>query len=162
MQNHYFDRTDPFHPYTHSTPATPGTLAPGNALRGGMPQKEEGCWPCERDGEWTQVEDHRGKEGYVDGERTEIKELGPLPGGWSASPPPPAPEELAAKRVAEIKTRLLDLDLASIRPLRAIADGTATEDDRERLAGYESVAAALREELRLLAEPGQEPAEAAE
>jgi len=65
-----------------------------------------------------------------------------------AAPSPPTPEELAARRGAEIKARLTELDLASIRPLRAIADGVATADDRARLAEYEAEAAGLREELR--------------
>ena len=43
---------------------------------------------------WEQVEDHKGKSGYVNGGPYEIKEYGPLPEGWSETPPPPTTEEL--------------------------------------------------------------------
>lgn len=43
---------------------------------------------------WEQVEDHKGKSGYVNGVPTEIKEYGPLPDGWSDTPPAPTIEEL--------------------------------------------------------------------
>ena len=51
-------------------------------------------------------------------------------------------------RKAEIYARLCELDLAAVRPLRALAAGTATDTDRERLAELEAQAAALRQELQ--------------
>lgn len=43
---------------------------------------------------WEEVEDHRGEKGYLDGQPHTITELGPLPDGWSDTPPPPTHEEL--------------------------------------------------------------------
>lgn len=57
-------------------------------------------------------------------------------------------EKLA--RVAEIEARLLELDAFSARPMRAIINGTATEDDRLILDGYEKEAATLRAEREVL------------
>jgi hypothetical protein len=67
-------------------------------------------------------------------------------------PPPLTPEQLVEQHRAEIIARLAEIDIASIRPLRAIADGTATDFDREKLAALEAEAEALRGEL---AEQGQ-------
>lgn len=62
-KNYYFDQSDPLHPFTHEAEATPGTFPPVNALRI-KPEIIEGYKPCEKSGEWVQVEDHRGKEVY--------------------------------------------------------------------------------------------------
>ena len=48
-----------------------------------------------------QVEDHRGKQGYVNGEPYTVTKPGPLPDGWSDTPPPPTPDELAAQARAQ-------------------------------------------------------------
>jgi hypothetical protein len=66
----------------------------------------------------------------------------------------PTPEELVAVRKAEILAQLMEIDADSIRPLRAIADGTATDFDREKLAALDSEAADLREELAGLGQTG--------
>ncbi len=87
--NHYFDPADPLHPYTHSLPASPGTLPPPNALRGEMRPAPAGLWPCEKDGAWEMQEDHRGKQGWIDGEPATVNQVGPLPAGWSDAPPAP-------------------------------------------------------------------------
>ena len=90
--NHYFDPTAPLHPYTHSLPATPGTLPPPNALRSDAESlaAPAGFWPCEQNGAWVTVEDHRGKHGWIDGEPITITRVGPLPVGWSDAAPEPA------------------------------------------------------------------------
>lgn len=54
------------------------------------------------------------------------------------------------KRVQEIRQRLLEIDTESIRPLRATADGSATEFDTQKLATLEQEATALRTELASL------------
>lgn len=52
-----------------------------------------------------------------------------------------------AVRAEEIRARLMQIDSESIRPLRAVTAGTATEFDAKKLASLESEAAKLREEL---------------
>ena len=61
--------------------------------------------------------------------------------------PEPTPEEQKQARIAEIKSRLLEIDLESVRPLRAKAYGTATPEDDAKLAAMEQEAEALRAEL---------------
>jgi hypothetical protein len=56
-----------------------------------------------------------------------------------------------AARHEEILARLAEIDAASIRPLRAVANGTATAFDTQKLADLDSEAAALRAELAGLA-----------
>jgi hypothetical protein len=53
------------------------------------------------------------------------------------------PEE----RRAEILARLAEIDTASVRPLRAVAAGEATEFDHNKLAALDAEAAELRTEL---------------
>ena len=53
------------------------------------------------------------------------------------------PEE----RRAAILARLAEIDLLSIRPLRAVADNSATEFDKRKLATLDREAADLRAEL---------------
>lgn len=94
--NNYYDETQPLKPYTESTEANPGSIAPLNALRQDTkPSITPGFWPClnaESNG-WSEVEDHRKKTGYVNGKPFTVAELGPLPEGWSDTPPPPTEEE---------------------------------------------------------------------
>ena len=68
-------------------------LLPNNATRT-APTLEKGFIPCWDGKKWGQVEDHKGQEGYVNGEPYTIKEYGPLPEGWSDTPLPPTEEEL--------------------------------------------------------------------
>jgi hypothetical protein len=124
-------------------------LLPNNSTRH-APQIQDGYIPHWTGTGWEQVEDHKGKEGYLDGEPHTIKDYGPLPAGWSDEPPPPTPEELAAQRRAEILGRLAAIDTESIRPLRSLAEGAATDYDTDKLAGLEQQAAELRAELAAL------------
>lgn len=57
----------------------------------------------------------------------------------------------AEQRLAEIDAQLGEIDAASIRPLRAMADNTATEQDAQKLKELDALALALREERALLA-----------
>ena len=50
-------------------------------------------------------------------------------------------------RAAEIARRFAAIDRERIRPLAAIAAGTAADEDRSRLAALEQEAALLRAEL---------------
>ena len=56
------------------------------------------------------------------------------------------------QKISEVKQQLLKLDLQAVRPLRAIAAGTATDEDKVRLAEIESKAEALRAEIAELGE----------
>lgn len=51
------------------------------------------------------------------------------------------------QRRQEILARLTAIDSESLRPLRAVQQGTATDFDTEKLTALESEAAALRTEL---------------
>lgn len=51
---------------------------------------------------WEQVENHKGKTGYVNGEPFTVKEYGALPKGWSDTPPPPTLAEVQAVKRAKI------------------------------------------------------------
>lgn len=51
---------------------------------------------------------------------------------------------------AEVLTRLNAIDIESIRPLRSIAEGTATEMDRLKLEHLDNEAVILRKELATL------------
>lgn len=53
---------------------------------------------------WDQVENHVGKHGYVNGVPTIITEYGPLPDGWSDTPPPPPLETVRAQMKWNMKT----------------------------------------------------------
>ena len=68
---------------------------------------------------------------------------------------PPSPEELNQLRIKEIQRQLELLDTASIRPLRALADGTATSVETDKLAELEQQASALRAELSTLLQQQQ-------
>jgi hypothetical protein len=66
---------------------------------------------------------------------------------YLADPPLPTPEQLAAIRRAEILSRLTEIDAASVRPLRAIAQGEAVQADHTKLAALDAEASELRAEL---------------
>lgn len=53
----------------------------------------------------------------------------------------------ADQRIFEIKLRLAQVDFDTMRPLRAVLVGTATQFDRDKLAELEAEAVALRAEL---------------
>ncbi|MDY0258514.1 MAG: tail fiber assembly protein [Desulfovibrio sp.] len=113
MQNYYFDNTHPLHPYTYSMYATPGTFPPLNALRKELPAEKDGIHFGEKDGEWVEIEDHRGKSGYVNDEPFLIQDFGPLPEGWSDTPPLPPPlivEELFERLRNERNARVTATD----------------------------------------------------
>lgn len=66
------------------------------------PEFKDGHIPRWNGKTWEQVETHKGKEGYVNGQPYTIKKHGPLPEGWSETPPPPTVEEAKAAKWAEI------------------------------------------------------------
>ncbi len=80
-------------------------LLPNNATYV-APKAQKGRMPRWNGKVWVQVENHKGKEGYVDGQPFTIKEYGPLPEGWSDTPPPPALQEQIQAFTAKIQNRL--------------------------------------------------------
>lgn len=77
-------------------------LLPNNATRT-APTLQDGHIPRWTGTAWESVENHKGKEGYVDGKPSKIKDYGPLPAGWSDTPPPPTLEEAKTAKRAEIR-----------------------------------------------------------
>lgn len=66
--------------------------------------------------------------------------------------PSSAPEQTAEERAEELKAQLDEIDWQAIRPLRAIAAGTATDEDREILTELERQAEEIRKELALVSQ----------
>ena len=58
------------------------------------PEIKVGFIPRMVKGNWVQVENHRDKRGFIGGNPFTITEYGPLPEGWSETPPQPTIEEL--------------------------------------------------------------------
>ena len=88
MINYYFDNTNEMRPYTHQLDANDDTLAPDNALRV-EPKFKEGYWPCEKDGGWHLVSDHRDKTVYniETQESSKVDYLGPINEGFTLMEP---------------------------------------------------------------------------
>lgn len=84
-------------------------IAPGDMTEGFV-------WRVAGDA-WEEVEDHRGESGYVNGVPTEIKEYGPLPDGWSVTPPPPTLEDQLAAIEAKYAGKQAELDSALVNAL---------------------------------------------
>ena len=57
------------------------------------------------------------------------------------------PEPVPYTRTDELMTMLYEIDLASVRAIRAILSGTDTEEDHKTLEALEKQAVALRKEL---------------
>lgn len=133
QQNHYFDEQGV---YTGSLPVGREEFPPRNALRCNLPQKE-GYWPvvnAAHDG-FVLVEDHRGQEGWVNGEQTRITEVGPLPEGWSDTPPMPPDNRMPEEKRRAAYFREADA-------IRNEALSYQAEADAWRLAGNEARASA--------------------
>ena len=84
MINYYFDNTNELKPFTHELEANDDTLPPDNALRI-APEFKDGHWPCEKNGEWIQIEDHRDEIVYniETKESSKIDYLGPIKTGFT-------------------------------------------------------------------------------
>ena len=123
-----------------------GGPLPNNAVRP-APEIRKGYIPHWTGTAWEQVENHKGREGYMDGKPFTIKTYGPLPDGWSDTPPEPTQKEKDAQLKTQILARLKEIDLASVRPLRAMANGEAAQEDKDKLADLDAEAQTLRTEL---------------
>lgn len=86
--NYYYNDEHPLHPFTAESEANKDSYAPRNALRI-KPEAKSGFWPCEQDGAWVLVPDHRGEKVYdtVTAQESEIKDLGDLPDGVTTIAP---------------------------------------------------------------------------
>ena len=109
------------------------------------PVMKEGCAPVWNGSTWEYIEDHRGEKGWVNRIPVEIRELGPLPDGFTAEEPEPTPEELAAeeerRKEAEAEAaRVPDLE-AAVAELGMIASSDKEESDAAALdlAAYAAV-----------------------
>lgn len=69
-------------------------------------------------------------------------------GKWLHKPIIKPDVDVRAKQIREIESRLVELDSASLRPLRAIAAGSATQFDHAKLEALDAEAKVLRAELR--------------
>lgn len=88
----------------------PVWLQPGMSLPVAPGDSKDGFVWRANETAWEEVEDHRGESGYVNGVPTEIKEYGPLPDGWSVTPPPPTADQLFAALRAARDARLASTD----------------------------------------------------
>lgn len=84
-------------------------ILPNNATHTD-PTLKKGFVPRWTGKNWEQIEDHKGKSGYVNGQPHEVKEYGPLPEGWSDTPPSPTEEQLFVTLRASRDVRLAATD----------------------------------------------------
>ena len=83
-------------------------LLPNNATRT-APTVVDGKVPRWTGSKWEQVEDHKGKSGYVNGQPHTINAYGPLPEGWSTEPPAPTLEDQLAAIEAKYASKIASL-----------------------------------------------------
>ena len=69
-----------------------------------QPVLQEGFIPRWNGEGWEQVENHKGLEGYLNGEPYTIKDYGPLPDGFSTSKPLPSLDEAKKQARQELKS----------------------------------------------------------
>ena len=136
-------------------PKAPGRyLLPGRATWEKPPPKaglnpdssETSVWDGTK---WVITEDHRGRKGYVGGAETEIKNLGPLPEGWSDNPPPEEPNAALKRRII---IRLNEIDGLMARSTQGILLATLNDtppeaDDVNYFNAYLEEKIKLREKL---------------
>ena len=94
-----FTRTEAFSldPLESSNTGKPVWVQPCMSLAVAPGETRDGYVRVADKGKWLEKEDHRGKVGFVHGQPHEIKEYGPLPDGWSDTPPPPTTGELFSR-----------------------------------------------------------------
>lgn len=80
-------------------------LLPNNATLV-APELRAGFIPRWVDAAWQQVENHKGAQGYVDGQPFTMQAYGPLPQGFSAEAPAPTDEEHRKALLAAVQGHL--------------------------------------------------------
>lgn len=131
-------------------------LMPPNATDIAPPETQENQVAVWDDG-WQIKDDFRGTEYWLadDGHYSEprkMTEIGSLPDGAVLVRPDKTQAEINSERAVEIKSKLTAIDLESLRPLRALANGVLTDYDIDKLASLEAEAVELRAELATLKE----------
>lgn len=102
----------------NESPLEPGVyLIPAHSTEIAPPETSEHEAAVWNGTTWEVVEDWRGREGYVNGEPTTIKELGALADGWSDTSPEPSESDKLIIELGQIDDELRALDLKLIRPL---------------------------------------------
>lgn len=82
-----------------------GGLLPHGCLNE-APEEAEDCIPRFNGLEWELVENHKGKKGFLpDGSACEITAYGPLPEGWSETPPLPSAAQAAQQARDALRAR---------------------------------------------------------
>ena len=148
--NYYYNDEHPQRPFTGEGEANKDSYAPRNALRI-KPETKSGFWPCEQDGAWILIPDHRGIKIYdtATAQESEINELGDLPDGVTTiAPDVEFPKwngkkwvmDKAAKKESEIaaaeakKQYLLSEATETIAPLQDAVDlDMATPEEEVQL-----------------------------
>lgn len=144
-------------------------VLPNGATWDCPPDAKEGFARFYRNGKWEFVEDHRKEDGYVNGVKTTIHEVGPLPEGWSTEPPAPTVDEARAWKTSEINAAYSAALAASLTMPSVTAPPSPTEvavnaaawaaDDAEGYAELLAIHAARREELLAAVAAAQTAAE---
>ncbi len=112
--NYYYNDNHPLRMYTGSAEANKDSHAPRNALRA-EPDFKDGFYPCEQDGVWILVPDHRGTKVYdlTTAQESEIKELGELPDGVTIIAPNVEFPKWNGKKWVTDKSAKKDSDIAA-------------------------------------------------
>lgn len=123
-------QTDPLNQGSYLIPAH-STVSP-------PPDADSGRVVCWDGAQWVQVEDHKGKRGYLNGKPHTITEYGPLPEGWSDTPPPRPAAEVRANLLAEIGARK-----NTMRDGGFLVDGVLWDSDAGARLAYAELAQRL-------------------
>jgi hypothetical protein len=149
--HHIFDPETFVYSGSVSASGVKGAMPPLNSTTV-EPKRRDGYFPVWHQGKekWEYVEDHRGEKGWLYGKPTVVNSLGPLPDGWSLTPPPPPepepdpepdplPETPPDTRTPEEKRRAAYRREAD--PIRQRIEGYRIEAEAWRLEGNENAAA---------------------
>lgn len=132
--------------YTHSAPGDPSVLPPENGTFESVPEASSGFWPVidpDHHG-WHLEEDHRGKEGFVDGEPIKIRKVGTLPEGWTEEPPPFVDTRPPEERRVEAYRMEADPIFEQAMKYQAAAEGLKAQGEYAEAARLEQKAHDLK------------------
>lgn len=135
MFNHYFDENGV---YELTTEAYPGTVPAPNCIRTETQLSiPDGYWPVTNSARtgFDLVEDHRGREGWANGEHTKINTVGPLPADWSDTPPDTPPTEEGIWTHARMQADAILMPLM-LKQVAETADLTPEQLAKAGTAGY--------------------------